>query len=107
MNETEFNQLVDAVLLQIEDALEAGGAELDFETVGGILQIECGNGSKVIINRQTPNRELWVAAKSGGYHFRLQQGRWIDTRDGRELGNAISEIVFSQCAEKILIEIIP
>jgi CyaY protein len=106
MNESEFNQLADSVLLQIEQAIEAGGEDLDFETVGGILEIECGNGSKVIINRQTPNRELWVAAKSGGFHFRLHQQRWIDTRDGRELGNALSEIIFSQCAEKIAIKII-
>ena len=105
MTETEFNLQVDKILLQIEDAIEAHGADLDFETVSGILEIECGSGSKIIINRQTPNREIWVAAKSGGYHFRREGQRWIDTRDGRELGAALSAIIFSQCAEKIVINV--
>jgi CyaY protein len=105
MTETEFNRQVDAVLLKIESALDASEGDLDYETVGGILEIECANSSKIIINRQTPNREIWVAAKSGGFHFRADKERWIDTRDGRELGHALENIIFSQSGEKIVIDL--
>ncbi len=105
MTETEFNRHVDAVLLTIESAIDAADGDLDYETVGGILEIECADGSKVIINRQTPNREIWVAAKSGGFHFRYDQAHWIDTRSGRELSVALTEILFSQSGEKIVIDL--
>lgn len=105
MTETEFNRQVDAVLLKIESAIDAGGSDLDYENVGGILEIECPNGSKIIINRQTPNREIWVAAKSGGFHFRAEKERWIDTRDGRELSHALETILFSQSGEKIVLDL--
>ncbi len=105
MTESEFNQQVDAILLEIEEALEASGADVDFETVGGILTVECADGSKVIINRQTPNREIWVAAKSGGFHFRRNDSRWIDTRDARELGAALSAILSAQGDALIVIKI--
>ncbi|MGB8855589.1 MAG: iron donor protein CyaY [Burkholderiales bacterium] len=105
MTETDFNRQVDGVILKIEAALDAADADLDYETVGGILEIECADGSRIIVNRQTPNREIWVAAKSGGFHFRAENGRWIDTRDGRELGAALETIIFSQSGEKIVIKL--
>jgi CyaY protein len=105
MTETEFNRQVDAILLKIESALDASDIDLDYETVGGILEIECANGSKIIINRQTPNREIWVAAKSGGFHFRAEKTRWIDTRDGRELSHALETIIFSQSGDKIVMDL--
>lgn len=105
MTETEFNRLVDAVLLKIESAIDAAEVDLDYETVGGILEIECEDGSKIIINRQTPNREIWVAAKSGGFHFKHEKDRWIDTRSATELSQALSDILFLQSREKIVINL--
>jgi CyaY protein len=90
MDERAFNVLADAELRRIEDAIEASGAEVDLEVKpGGILELEFDNGSKIIINRHTAAREIWVAAKSGGYHFRPQDGAWVGTRDGEELMAAI------------------
>ena len=59
--------------------------------IDGILEIECEDGSKVIVNRHVPNREIWVAARSGGFHFRAEDGRWRDTRGGEELAAALDE----------------
>ncbi len=105
MTETEFNRLVDAILLKIESAIDAAEVDLDYETVGGILEIECEDSSKIIINRQTPNREIWVAAKSGGFHFKHEKDRWIDTRSATELSQALSDILFLQSREKIVIDL--
>jgi CyaY protein len=94
MDERAFNVLADAELRRIEDAIEASGAEVDLEVKpGGILELEFDNGSKIIINRHTAAREIWVAAKSGGFHFRPQDGGWVGTRDGEELMAAIGRCI--------------
>ena len=90
MTETEFNQQVDAVLMKIEAALDASGADIDYETTAGILTLEFADGSKIIINRQGATQEIWVAAKSGGFHYRWDGVAWRNTRDGSELFAALS-----------------
>ncbi|MDX2218989.1 MAG: iron donor protein CyaY [Burkholderiales bacterium] len=94
--ESEFNEAVDAVLLAIEQALEQADGDIDFETVGGILTIDCGGGGKIIINRQTPNREIWLAARSGGFHYRLVGREWADTRGGPALSERLRSVVREQ-----------
>jgi CyaY protein len=101
LSETEFNTLVDETLLKIETALECCEVELDFESASGILQISFDDGTRIIVNRQTPNREIWVAARSGGFHFRLENGDWRGTRDGRELFAVLSECASQQAGEAV------
>lgn len=97
MEEREFNTLADTMLGRIEAALEACGADLDFEMgAGGVLEIELTDGSKIIINRHTAAREIWLAARSGGYHFRPEGGRWLGTRDGEELLAALARCIAEQ-----------
>lgn len=104
MEEREFNGLADAMLARIEQALEACDADIDFELKdGGVLEIACANGSKIIINRHTAAREIWVAARSGGFHFRhdAERGGWIGTRDGEALLAAVSRCLSEQCGEAV------
>ncbi|MBK7022100.1 MAG: iron donor protein CyaY [Sulfuritalea sp.] len=106
MDEREFMAAADAELARIEAALEAasmsGVADFDFETKpGGVIEIEFGNGSKIIVNRHGAAREIWVAARSGGYHFRPDGGRWLGTRDGEELLAALSRTVSEQAGVRI------
>ena len=92
MNEAEFNQSVDVALSRIERGIEA--ADLDFETpADGILEIEFSNGSKIIINRHGVAREIWVAAPSGGFHFKPQDGAWIDTKSGEDLYAKLATLI--------------
>ena len=103
MNESDFHRAVDAVLARIEAAVEASDAlEVDLES--GILTVTCPDASRVIVNRQTPNREIWVAARSGGFHFRFADGAWRDTRSGEELFASLARIVSSQAGENIAFE---
>ena len=86
MEESAFNALAEAELARIESALEDCGVDIDIEPKpGGILELEFDNGSKMIINRHTAAREIWVAAKSGGFHFRPLDGNWVNTRGGGDL----------------------
>lgn len=103
MTESEFNARVDETLLLIERSLEASDADLDFESTGGILEIDFADGSKIIINRQTPNFEIWVAARSGGFHFSLKNESWRGTRDDRELFAVLSECASMQAGVPVQI----
>ena len=101
MTETEFNQAVDAIFLKIEAALDACDSDIDYESAAGILTLEFADGSKIILNRQGPTQEIWVAAKSGGYHYRLDNGAWRNTRDSSELFAALSGYVSQQSGQDI------
>jgi len=100
MNETEFHRAVDAVLARIEGAVEAVDA-LDVDLEAGILTITCPDGSRIIVNRQTPNREIWVAARSGGFHFAWRDGAWRDTRSAEELFASLARIVALQAGARV------
>lgn len=97
MNETEFEALAQSELSLIEQALEASGVDADIEQTGdGVLEVEFADGGKIVINRHGAAREIWVAARSGGHHFRRDGARWLDTRDGSELYAALSRLVTQQ-----------
>lgn len=96
LDESAFAALTDRVLEAIGAALDASGSDLDWAENDGVLSIECADGSRVIVNRHVPNRELWVAAKSGGFHFRADGGAWRDTRSGEELGALLQRVLQAQ-----------
>jgi CyaY protein len=95
MNESDFHRAVDGVLARIESSLESED-DLDVDLESGILTVTCPDASRVIVNRQTPNREIWVAARSGGFHFTHREGEWRDTRSGDELFASLSRIITAQ-----------
>ena len=81
----------------VEACADAAGLDIDLQMKpGGILELGFEDGSKMIINRQSAAGEIWVAAVSGGFHFRYEGGRWVDTRDGGELFAALSLMVGAQ-----------
>ncbi|TMH69853.1 MAG: iron donor protein CyaY [Betaproteobacteria bacterium] len=98
--ETEFIAAADATLatigLALDAALETGNADVDWNLNDGILEIECADGSKLIVNRHVPNRELWVAARAGGFHFRADAGLWRDTRSGDDLASVLAKLLRAQ-----------
>ena len=97
MNETDFEAQAGATLEALERALENCGEDLDFELkAGGILELEFDDGAKIIVNRHTAAREIWVAARSGGFHYRWDGRAWRNTRDGSELFAALSALVSGQ-----------
>lgn len=101
-DESEFHARAGAALEAIERALEEAAVDADFELKeGGILEIEFEDGSKMIVNRHGAAREIWVAARSGGFHFRWDGTAWRDTRSGQELFAALSELVSRQLARRV------
>jgi CyaY protein len=98
--DTEFLRLADATLAAIgaalDDAIADSDADVDWSLNDGILEIDCGDKGKLIVNRHVPNREIWVAARAGGYHYRAVDGRWRDTRSADELANALTRLLQQQ-----------
>lgn len=104
MNETEFNARAEGALAALVRALEASGVDCDCEFKGeGVLELEFEDHSKIIVNRHGPAREIWVAAKSGGFHFRIDGTRWVNTRDGEELFAALSRYVSEQSGSPVVL----
>jgi CyaY protein len=104
MNETEFNARAEGILAAVVQTLEASGVDCDCEFKGdGVLELEFDDGSKIIVNRHLPAREIWIAARSGGYHFRSDGTRWVNTRDGEELFAALSRCVSEQSGSPVVL----
>jgi len=97
MTESEFETFAGAALVALERAFELAMPDADVQTKGsGVIEVEFEDGSKMVINRHGAAREIWVAAKSGGFHFRHDGSSWRDTRDGTELFAAISRLASEQ-----------
>jgi CyaY protein len=91
MTENEFNTLADLVFQRIEHALDA--TDVDYDSNGMVMEIEFDDSSKIIVNRHVPNREIWLAARSGGFHFGWQNDAWISQRDGDELYAKLAALI--------------
>lgn len=108
MTESEFLSVAEAVLndieVRIERAAEASGADIECSRSGNVLEIEfVDQGSKIIVNTQAPMQEIWVAARAGGFHYRLKEGVWLDTRGGLELFTALSGLASDQAGEILVL----
>ncbi len=97
MNEADFNALAEATLRAVARAVEDSGLDCDVEMKGdGVIEITLDDSTRLVVNRHAAAREIWVAAKSGGYHFRHDSGQWRNTRDGSELFGSLSRYLSEQ-----------
>lgn len=104
MTPSEFESLADAMLEKIARAVDESGADCDCEPKGsGVLQLEFADGSRIVVNRHSAAQEIWVAARSGGYHFRFDGSRWADSRDRRELLAVLSELITGQSGGAVVL----
>ena len=98
MNEAEFHRQATQILLRIEQAVEDAGVDIDFENAGDILTLEFTNGSKIIINKQAPAKQIWVAARAGGFHYSFDADKksWLNDQTGEELLAQLSHLASQQ-----------
>jgi len=97
MSPSDFESLADQMLERIARVVEESGAECDCEFKGsGVLEIGFSDGSRIIVNRHSAAQQIWVAARSGGHHFRFDGSGWVDTRDKRELLGTLSALIAEQ-----------
>ena len=101
MTESEFLALAESTLDRIEECLDRLNDEdvvdVECKRSGNVLELEfLRNGSKIIINSQAPLQEMWLAARSGGYHYKRVGEEWRNTRDDTELFASLSQCVTEQ-----------
>ena len=115
IDDKQFYQLGSNLLHSVELALESADDELDLDLDverqgGNVINIRFRDKSVIVVNTQPPLHEIWVAAKSGGYHYRwagtLAQPLWLDTKTGKELLSDLSEFASAQAGQPIKIELI-
>ena len=69
ISESEFNELIEYTFAALEEALDQVDGDIDYQMSGSVLTVEFGNATKLVFSRQPPTRQLWLAARSGGFHF--------------------------------------
>jgi CyaY protein len=105
LTDADYRARTDAILTAVEATIDAwlqdDVIDVDAHRTGGLLELAFPNGTKLVLNTQPPLHELWLAARSGGYHFKFAQGAWRDTKDGRELFDALSTAATEQGARPL------
>lgn len=94
MTDLEFMDRSEQLLLAVEQACDRindeTDADLDSQRTGGMVTITFSNRSQIVINLQKPLHEVWMAAQSGGYHYRFDSEHWMDTKGAGEFFAALS-----------------
>ena len=115
IDDKQFHQLGSNLLQSIEVALEKADDELDLDLDverqgGNVINIRFRDKSVIVVNTQPPLHEIWVAAKSGGYHYRwagtMAKPLWLDTKTGKELLSDLTEFASAQAGHPVKIGLI-
>lgn len=103
MNESRYTELLDDLMIRIEDEIDEAGLDIDFETSAGILTLTCPDQSRVILSRQTPLLQLWLAARSGGFHFDFDEGKqeWVLDSNGQVFSEVLNHCLSEQYGETV------
>ena len=100
MTDLEYQDQAERVLAAIETACDRINddteADIDNQRTGGMITLTFTNHSQIIINLQKPLQEIWMAAKAGGFHYKFNSGKWLDTKDGREFFDNLSRYASEQ-----------
>lgn len=100
MIDSEFLDRAELVLKAVEASCdrinEETTADIDNQRVGGMVTLVFANKSQIVINLQKPLHEIWLAARCGGFHFRFEDGQWLDTKGQGEFFSGLSRYASDQ-----------
>ena len=100
LTDAQYHALASAAVGAVEAAtdrwLQDDVIDIDTHRTGGLLELSFPDGSKIVVNTQPPLHEVWLAARDGGFHYRFEEGRWLDTRDGSEFFESLSHHASAQ-----------
>ncbi|UYZ84458.1 iron donor protein CyaY [Entomomonas sp. E2T0] len=103
LEETEYHQRIDELQQQVEDKLETVDFDVDMDNANGVLTIEFENGSQIILSRQSALRQLWVAARSGGYHldYNAELADWLVVNGNEPFHELLQRLIKEQVGELV------
>ncbi|HEY0885556.1 MAG TPA: iron donor protein CyaY [Ramlibacter sp.] len=105
MTDLEFMDQAEALLGRIEASCDRindqTDADIDNQRVGGMVTITFRNGSQIVVNLQRPLHEVWMAARAGGFHYKFDGSRWIDTKGHGEFFANLSRHAGEQAGQPL------
>ena len=105
MTDLQFMDQAEALLKAVEVGCDRindhSDADVDNQRTGGMVTLTFADRSQIIINLQKPLHEVWMAARSGGFHYKFQEGRWKDTKDGSEFFQTLSRCASEQAGQPL------
>ncbi len=106
MTDPEFMDCAEILLQAVEancDRInDSSDADIDNQRTGGMVTLTFRNRSQIIINLQKPLQEIWLAAKSGGYHYKFDSGKWWDTKGQGEFFASLTRDASAQSGEALV-----
>ncbi len=101
LTDSQFHQLVDDLFAHCEACFDEEQVDFDYECQNGILTLSFDDGSKIILNRQEPLHQIWLATKFNGHHYDYREQQWIDDRSGDELIAFLEQAIERQSGEQV------
>ena len=100
MTDLDYLNQADKALAAVEMACDrindASSADIDNQRSGGMVTLTFTNRSHIIINLQKPLQEIWMAAASGGFHYKFNGDQWLNTKDSSEFFLALTHCASEQ-----------
>jgi len=94
MDSTAFEDLAEKTIESLFDAIdEAIGDDADVDLENGILTVELEDGRQYVINKHSPNQQIWLSSPiSGAAHYKYDDATtaWISTRSSDVLLDVLS-----------------
>jgi CyaY protein len=105
MTDLEYMDLAERLLAQVETSCDRindeTDADVDNQRVGGMVTLTFTNRSQIVINLQKPLHEVWLAARCGGFHYKHDGGRWMDTKGQGEFWESLSRYASEQAGQAL------
>jgi len=106
MTDLEYMDRAEALLRQVETRCDRindeTDADIDSQRVGGMVTLTFRNGSQIVVNLQKPLHEVWLAARAGGFHYRFDGQRWMDTKGGGEFFEHLTRFASEQAGQPLV-----
>ena len=103
MTDVQYQNLAEKVIAEVEMSCDRindnTDADVDSQRTGNMLTLTFFNRSQIVINLQKPLQEIWMAAKSGGFHYKFESGAWLDTKSGIDFFVELSRCASAQCGQ--------
>jgi len=86
---------MEALLGSLEDLLDSlGKPTFEVEYHGGVLSLILGEKGTYVINKQPPNKQIWLSSPFSGpkrYDYSEDADDWTYSRDNQSMGNLLNE----------------
>ena len=105
MTDLEYLDHAERLLAQVESSCDRindeTDADIDNQRVGGMITLTFRNRSQIVINLQKPLHEVWLAARCGGFHYKFDGARWLDTKGQGEFWQSLSRYASEQSGQRL------